>query len=330
MSLPFKFRLVKKDHHEDDPMLNFEYSALQKRPDFQRIEPQLMNAAASYYQQPNETTPPFNSQAQGQQQHHHDFQYAHPKQSVALKLVLCVVGLCICIMMGCFFYYWHTKTTDTPYIPGDLSPYKEKPFDVGGYQAPHQDKTVYDDFESLPQESEELLPPPEDPMPLEQVRSSNKIHHSFSPGTLLVVGEKGDLIPVQSPNTPATASVKNSTTRKKDHVDHNDDHASLNYDMPTHEALGYAVPKDIPINSNDRLFYVQVQKDLHTEAEAIKKWSLLSKRFSLDDTGSLVKSYVISGKKKYSLLLGPFSDQSEAIRTAKKIGSGAQIVASPH
>jgi hypothetical protein len=121
-----------------------------------------------------------------------------------------------------------------------------------------------------------------------------------------------------------------STTRKKDHVDHNDDHASLNYDMPTHEALGYAVPKDIPINSNDRLFYVQVQKDLHTEAEAIKKWSLLSKRFSLDDTGSLVKSYVISGKKKYSLLLGPFSDQSEAIRTAKKIGSGAQIVASPH
>ncbi len=327
MSSPFKFRLVKKDHHEDDPMLNFEYSALQKHQDFQRIEPQLMNGpGAGYYQQPSDPAQSFNPQLQNHSQRHHDFQYERPKQSVALKLVLCVVGLCLCIVMGCFFYYWHTKTTDIPYIPGDLSPYKEKPFDVGGYQAPHQDKTVYDDFESLPPESEELLPPPESPIAIDPNQPA-KIHHSFPPGTMLIVNEKGQLIRLQSPHSSLPSVPSKDPLTPTDIVVSDDD--PIKEDLQSKETReGYAFPKKVPAHSNDQSFYVQVQKDLHTEGEAIKKWSLLSKRFSLDNTGSLVKSYVVGGKKKYSLLLGPFSDQAEAARTAKKVGSGAKIVAS--
>lgn len=89
-----------------------------------------------------------------------------------LTFVLVVAVFIVASAIGWFIFRWAMgpSTTTPPLIQANSDPYKVRPENPGGVMIPHQDKLIYGRLspEGQPQPVERLLPPPEQPMGLQQ------------------------------------------------------------------------------------------------------------------------------------------------------------------
>jgi cell division protein FtsN len=102
------------------------------------------------------------------------FYQESPSPSIApLRFVILVASLIIIATFGWLALRWLTapQVTNPPFIYAEPGPYKIPSDSPGGMHTPYQDKDVYNRFHHNPgggQPVENLLPPPETPMPSTQ------------------------------------------------------------------------------------------------------------------------------------------------------------------
>lgn len=271
---------------------------------------------------------------------------------ILLKGILCFLGLAICVGVGCFFYGWQSRSYNVPYINAEQNVYKKKPEHLGGYQPPHQDKTVYDQLNpetsTAPDTKEQFLPEElsgQESVAPPQIETTKR----FPPGTILVVAPNGELIPVQKGNEALTSleafsqrdmppksghpksmpAVNAPLTRghvdhyQEDHVDkEQDDFFSGDINNIQTSSQNNLSQKNVNVQPSFFINFGEFKK----ESDVVKQWSALARRFSLGNIGSVVKNHHVRGKKIYSLVLGPFTERSAAVKLALKLGSKAQVI----
>jgi cell division septation protein DedD len=212
---------------------------------------------------------------------------------------------------------------EIPIIQVEPTPFKVKPANPGGYEVPHQDKTVYENIivENIAEGNSTLAPAAEEP--IATFSSPDQPSYQMAPsGFAVPLNHK-----VEVEDIGVTGSPSDLTINERIVIQEAPQKASM--PQPVKEPAAPALeapalpPVPKPVSALTEGYKVQLAS-LSTKALAEKEWVILKRKHKdllKDLSFSVVKADVKGKGTFYRVQAGPLPSKEEAARFCKKLTS---------
>jgi cell division septation protein DedD len=259
------------------------------------------------------------------------------RRGAGLAMVIAVMG----IFAGVVWYSYPREAAregEAPLVQADAGPYKTAPEDPGGMDIPNRDSTVFDTLRADnggAEPVEHLLPPPEQPLPHEQVFAGLKtevpasVMEGDTPEAAQAAADEPEAVaslpqpeeettpaPVETAKTPAPVPAA-----KPAHVETAEKERALSDTAP---ASGAEAPKEAKGG-----YYAQLAS-VRSEQDAQAAWGRINKKYGglFGDASHRVEKADLGARGVYyRLQAGPVSEaQARAICDAMGAKGGCLVV----
>ena len=276
------------------------------------------------------------------------FEEPELESSSPVKLLVSVVGVAILAGLSWFAYKWVKSpgSDNPPLIHAEEGPHKVRPDHKGGVNIPYQDKLIYDRISDSEQPEERLLPPPEEPVQINQPMQTQ-----VAPDGMMI---QQPMLQQQAPQQQGAQQYQQSMQAPQQYAP-NQPYPQQQYQQPQPMVNGQMqqmqnqnnyqqqmpvtpvqqqqvinsdsvdVEKEKPATSAKGTFFVQLAT-VKSEEAALREWKRLKNKHGLQNQKSQIKEFeTAEGDTVYRLLMGPFDDKVKALKHAVKI-DGTKIV----